>query len=76
MTRPRHRREQWFQFWGWMLFLLCALLFLWSGITAGDRILIAGSAVFLLACLVFLWPLVEELFRRTPDTERLDHERR
>lgn len=40
---------------GWWLFVASALLFGYSGITAGDPAVIAGSAVFGLACLLFLY---------------------
>lgn len=51
---------------GWILFVLCAVLFLASGIQVRDPLLIAGSVVFLLACFVFLIPLMSELL----DSER------
>jgi len=46
---PRERR---FQIWGWLLFMVCAILFLLS-----------AAAVFLAACIVFMIPLI----RRQPD---------
>lgn len=42
---------------GWMLFLLCAVLFLISGMRSGDTLITAGSALFLLACFLFLYSL-------------------
>ena len=46
---------------GWILFVICAVLFLASGIQTGDPLLIAGSVVFLLACFLFLIPLMVTL---------------
>jgi uncharacterized membrane protein YhhN len=43
---------------GWMLFLLCAVLFLFSGWRSGDAMITAGSALFLIACIVFLYSLI------------------
>ena len=60
----RRIREQWFQLYGWLLFVVSALFFLWSGATAGDPVLVVGSAFFLVACFVFLWPLAEDIFER------------
>lgn len=45
------RRER----WGWVLFLLCAVIFLAMGIRVRDGLLIAGSAAFLTGCALFLW---------------------
>lgn len=44
-------RREW---WGWMLFLVSAVMFLAMGIRDRDILLVAGSAVFLAACAVFL----------------------
>ena len=50
-----------FQLIGWLLFVLCAVLFLISGLRAEDPLLVVGSVVFLIACIVFILPLVFEL---------------
>ncbi|MFP3915576.1 MAG: hypothetical protein ACLFWM_11925 [Actinomycetota bacterium] len=39
---------------GWILFLASAILFTWSGIRAGDWLVIWASVVFGLACILFL----------------------
>jgi predicted membrane channel-forming protein YqfA (hemolysin III family) len=57
------RRDTVFHLIGWLLFLVCAVLFLVSGVNTGDGLLIAGSVVFLVACIVFLVPLIGELRR-------------
>jgi len=43
---------------GWLLFIICALFFLASGIVNKDVLTLWGSLIFLLACLVFLYPLL------------------
>ncbi len=47
-----------FHLWGWLLFLVCAGLFIASGIVSGDILYLIGSIIFLVACLVFIIPLV------------------
>jgi uncharacterized membrane protein YhhN len=42
---------------GWILFVICAVVFIASGIKNKDMLTIAGSIVFLIACVVFLIPL-------------------
>jgi hypothetical protein len=46
-----------FQLSGWFLFLLCAVLYLISGIRSKDYISITGSVIFFIACVIFLIPL-------------------
>jgi uncharacterized membrane protein YhhN len=45
---------------GWILFLICAVLFIASGIKNKDTLTLAGSIVFLIACVVFLIPLLHK----------------
>lgn len=45
----------WRELWGWILFLVCAVIFVAVGIRDGDLLLTIGSAAFLLACVLFLW---------------------
>jgi len=45
-----------FDFWGWILFLVCALLFIAAGLRDGDLLVTAASLVFLVACVLFLLP--------------------
>ena len=55
MSREQHDR---YQFWGWVLFVVSALLFIASSIRAEDPVGLAGGVLFLVACFVFLVPLV------------------
>ena len=45
---------------GWVLFLLCAILFIISALQSGDILLLLGSLVFFLACILFIIPLVSK----------------
>lgn len=47
-----------FQIAGWVLFILSALLFVWSTARVGDAVGLAASLLFLVACLVFLVPII------------------
>lgn len=42
--------------WGWILFLVCALLFTAAGLRDGDLLITVGSLLFLVACVLFLVP--------------------
>jgi len=44
---------------GWMLFILCALFYLFSSLKNRDVMAVAGSLAFLVACLVFLVPVAD-----------------
>lgn len=39
---------------GWVLFLVSAVLFAWSGMRDGDWLVTAASVVFGVACVLFL----------------------
>jgi len=39
---------------GWIVFLVCSVLFLAAGIRDGDLLITAGSLLFLVGCGVFL----------------------
>ena len=56
-----YRKSLYFQLMGWILFLICAVLFTVSGIKSADGLVLAGSLVFLIACVFFIIPLVAEL---------------
>lgn len=43
--------------WGWGLFVVCALVFIWAGVRDGDALMTVGSGLFLVACFFFLAPL-------------------
>ncbi|MBW2963260.1 cytochrome oxidase subunit III [Candidatus Woesearchaeota archaeon] len=49
-----------FEMAGWVLFIICAILFIISGFRSYDSLLIIGSFIFLFACFVFLVPLVKK----------------
>jgi len=49
------------QLWGWVLFVICAVLFTASAVRAKDLLTIAGSILFLLGCVVFMVPLVKAI---------------
>jgi uncharacterized membrane protein YhhN len=51
-------KERKYHLAGWILFILCAILFVASGIRNHDALTIIGSVIFLIACVVFLVPLV------------------
>lgn len=42
--------------WGWILFLLCAVLFTAAGLRDRDALITIGSVLFLVACVFFLVP--------------------
>ncbi len=39
---------------GWILFLVCAVLYTAAGVRDGDPLLVIGSVVFGVACVLFL----------------------
>lgn len=51
-------REVRYHFAGWVLFILCAILFLFSALRVGDGVLALASLIFLLGCVLFLIPLL------------------
>lgn len=55
---PTRKRETRYHFAGWVLFILCAVLFLFSALRVGDDILALASLIFLLGCVFFLIPLL------------------
>jgi hypothetical protein len=55
---PGKRRENKYHFAGWIFFVLCAFLFLFSAVRDGHGVLALASLVFLLGCVLFLVPLV------------------
>jgi len=58
MLTRKLERERRFQFYGWLLFVGCSLVFIADNVGAGSPLGIAGSVLFLLGCIVFLIPLV------------------
>jgi hypothetical protein len=55
---PGKKRESKYHMAGWILFVLCAFLFLYSAVRDGDGILALASLVFLFGCILFLVPLL------------------
>ncbi len=51
-------REIKFNLFGWILFVVCAVLFMVSSIKNHDIIALAASIVFFIACVVFMIPLL------------------
>jgi hypothetical protein len=50
-----------YQLYGWLLFIVCALLFIASSIRNWQPLIFAGSIIFLFACILFVIPLVDSL---------------
>ena len=55
------KQELKYQLWGWVLFIVCALIFIVSSIRMDDNLMLVGSIFFLVACVVFLIPLLKVL---------------
>jgi Na+/proline symporter len=47
-----------YQLLGWILFIICAIFYIASGLKNHDILTFIGSVIFLIACIVFLIPLV------------------
>ena len=47
-----------YQLSGWILFIICAIFFIASGLKNHDILTFIGGVIFLIACIVFLIPLV------------------
>jgi len=60
MSTGDRNREARFQIWGWILFLMCAILFLVSSAQSRDVLMLVGSILFLVACVVFMIPLLNK----------------
>jgi len=46
-----------YQVAGWILFIICAILFIVSSLKNHDTLTFIGSVIFLVACIVFLIPI-------------------
>jgi len=55
---PINKAEKRFQLAGWLLFLVCAVLFIAQGLTDNNLLGLIGSIVFFVGCVAFLIPLV------------------
>ena len=70
MSANKGDRELKFQLWGWILFIICAVLFIASSIRNHDPLSLAASFAFLLACVVFITPLVTKKPQRLKNSSR------
>lgn len=61
MTEYSRNRELKLHLAGWLLFLLCAVLFIAASIRNHDALSLAASILFLIGCVVFLIPLAAAL---------------
>jgi len=61
MQENLSKKDLMVQLLGWVLFVICSLLFTLAGVRAQDSLTIAGSVTFFLACLVFIIPLVKAI---------------
>lgn len=43
-----------YELWGWVLFLLCAVIFIAVGVRDRDPLMVVGSVAFLVACVLVL----------------------
>jgi hypothetical protein len=44
---------------GWVMFIICAILFILSSLKNRDALSLAASLIFLFACFVFMIPLLD-----------------
>ena len=47
-----------FEFWGWIIFIICSGFFIAASIKHRDTLSLIASIIFLIACLVFITPLI------------------
>jgi Na+/proline symporter len=62
-------REIKYQLAGWILFVICAIFFIASGLKNHDSLAFIGGTIFLIACIVFLIPLVRSNKEVETDTK-------
>ena len=55
---PINKAEKRFHLVGWLLFLVCAVLFIAQSLTDNNLLGLSGSIVFFAGCVAFLIPLV------------------
>ncbi len=56
-----HKQDVGYQLLGWILFIICAVFFILSGVKNGDMLTLVASLIFLVACMVFLIPLFKTI---------------
>ena len=61
MSKGEKSKDLIAQLWGWVLFVVCGLLFTIAALRANDILSMAASITFLLGCLVFIIPLVKAI---------------
>ena len=57
----KYKQEIRYHLWGWIIFLVCAFLFIASSLRNGDILMLVASFVFLAACIVFIVPLIKNI---------------
>jgi predicted membrane channel-forming protein YqfA (hemolysin III family) len=67
MSDNDRNREAKLHFLGWILFILCAVLYTASSIRNHDVLAIAASILFLVGCVVFMIPLVTTMMQERVD---------
>jgi hypothetical protein len=65
---PTHEKNKdlMVQLAGWVLFVICAILFIISGIRMRDVVSTAASIMFFLGCVVFIVPLLRAIMQSGP----------
>ena len=56
------------QLWGWIVFIICSVLFIASSIRNRDVLSLVASILFLVGCVIFMIPLVTTMRNRTDET--------
>jgi uncharacterized membrane protein YtjA (UPF0391 family) len=67
MSGGSESRELKLQLWGWIVFIICSVLFIVSGIRNRDVLSIVASVLFLVGCVIFMIPLVTTMMRNRTD---------
>jgi uncharacterized membrane protein YtjA (UPF0391 family) len=68
MPDDDRNRELKLHLWGWILFVICAVLFIVSSIRNHDILSLVASILFLAGCAVFMIPLVAAI--RADDADK------
>ena len=61
MSNDRFKQEVKYHFLGWVVFVICAVLFIASSLKSGDILMLVASIVFLAACIIFIIPLIKTI---------------
>jgi predicted membrane channel-forming protein YqfA (hemolysin III family) len=76
MSVNRPDRNAGYHLAGWILFVVCAFLFLCAAARDRDLLLIMASLVFLAGCVAFLVPLLRKDKRLPPEGEHPESDRK